>query len=130
MGCSGPSHHFVTRHGAADRGSVLLETAIAIPVLFGIAMSLVWVLGICTTALVLGDVARESARAIARGESVEVIARKTNEQAPKAQVSIDQSNDLVSVELTQYVAIPIPMLDGLGLTVHRSAQAASENLGW
>lgn len=130
VGPSGPPRRAIKLLLSRDRGSVLLETAIAIPMLFGIAMSLIWCLGVATTALSLGDVARESARAIARGESVEVIARKTNEQAPKAQLNIDQSAESVRVELTQYVSLPMPMFDGLGLTVHRSALAARENFSW
>ncbi|GDX31980.1 hypothetical protein LBMAG15_09140 [Actinomycetes bacterium] len=127
MGPSGSPRRAIRLLFSRDRGSVLLETAIAIPMLFAIAMSLIWALGVATTALSLGDVARESARAIARGESLEVIAHKTNQQAPKAQLNIDQSADTVVVELTQYVALPIPMLDGVGLTVQRSAVAAREN---
>ena len=130
VGPAGPPHHTIRSSLLRERGSVLLETAIAIPMLFGIAMSLIWCLGVATTALSLGDVARESARAIARGESVEVIARKTNELAPKAQLNIDQSAESVRVELTQYVSLPMPMLDGLGITVHRSALAARENFSW
>ena len=130
VGHHGPPHRTISSFILRDRGSVLLETAIAIPMLFGVAMSLVWALGVATTALSLGDVARESARAIARGESLEVIARKTNEQAPKAQVNINQGADRVLVELTQHVALPLPMLDGLGLTVHRSAVVAREAFSW
>ena len=130
VGHHGPPHRTISSFILRDRGSVLLETAIAIPMLFGVAMSLVWALGVATTALSLGDVARESARASARGESLEVIARKTNEQAPKAQVNINQGADSVLVELTQHVALPLPMLDGLGLTVHRSAVVAREEFSW
>ena len=130
VGHHGPPHRTISSFILRDRGSVLLETAIAIPMLFGVAISLVWALGVATTALSLGDVARESARAIARGESLEVIARKTNEQAPKAQVNINQGADSVLVELTQHVALPLPMLDGLGLTVHRSAVVAREEFSW
>ena len=111
-----------------DRGSVLLETALAIPMLFAIAMSLLWALGVGTTALALGDTAREAARSIARGESVDSVARRTSNLAPRAEVTIDQADGLVSVELVENVRIPIPMLDGLAFTVHRSAQAASEVL--
>ncbi|MDA3021971.1 MAG: TadE family type IV pilus minor pilin [Actinomycetota bacterium] len=130
VGHLGPPRRTIKSFLSRDRGSVLLETAIAIPMLFGVAMSLIWALGVATTALSLGDVARESARAIARGESLEVIARKANEQAPKAQVNINQGADSVLVELTQHVALPLPMLEGLGLKVHRSAVVARENLSW
>lgn len=130
VGHLGPPRRTIKSFLSRDRGSVLLETAIAIPMLFGVAMSLIWALGVATTALSLGDVARESARAIARGESLEVIARKANEQAPKAQVNINQGADSVLVELTQHVPLPLPMLEGLGLKVHRSAVVARENLSW
>ncbi len=130
VGHHGPPHRTIKSFLFRDRGSVLLETAIAIPMLFAIAMSLVWALGVATTALALGDVARESARAIARGESLEVIADKTNEQVPKAQVNINQGSDTVLVELTQHVPLPLPMFEGLGLTVHRSAVVAREEFSW
>ena len=129
VGRFGPPPPLATRvRYVGDRGSVLLETALAIPLLVAVAMALLWVLGIGSTALALGDTARDAARSIARGEPVDEVVRRTSGRAPRAEITIDRAGGLVSIELVEYVRIPLPMLDGVGFTVHRSAQVAAEVL--
>ena len=55
--------------GRDDRGSAVLETAIAVPVLVAITAMMLWAMGFGVTSLALASQARDAARAIARGES-------------------------------------------------------------
>ena len=50
-----------------DRGSVLLETAFAIPVLAAIALALVWVVSLGAAYAYALDTAQTAARAVSRG---------------------------------------------------------------
>lgn len=111
----------------SDRGSVIAETAIAIPCLIAIGIALLWALGVGTTALALADAAGQAARAAARGESAAVVAGLASQAAPRAQVAVQMGESLVSVALSQQVSVPLPLLDGLAVTVERSATAARED---
>lgn len=112
----------------SERGSVIAETAIAIPCLLAIGIALLWALGVGTTTLALSDAAGQAARAAARGESAAVVAGLAAQAAPRAQVAVQAGESLVSVVLSQQVSIPLPLLDGLAVTVQRSATAAREDL--
>lgn len=109
-----------------DRGSVLLETAIAIPVLLAVLLAVVWVIGIGATHLRLGDGAREAARAAARGEDDGSVRLAALRSAPDAAVTIARDDGVVEVRLRQRVRPPLPFLHGLGVTVHAEAAAAAE----
>ncbi|MBU6245537.1 MAG: hypothetical protein KGP12_10015 [Actinomycetales bacterium] len=122
----------VGRHGPPragdERGSVLLETAIAIPCLVATGIALLWGLGIGITMLTLSDGAYQAARAAARGEPPAVAVSLAARLAPKARVSVDRSGGHVTVALAQEVSVPLPLLEGLEVTVQRSATAAVEEL--
>lgn len=115
-------------HPEGDRGSVLLETALAIPFLLAIGVALLWGLSVGSTILALSGTAHEAARAVARGDSPASVAALAAAGAPRAQVEVAEGSDLVSVALSQQVSIPLPLLEGFRMTVHRSATAAREDL--
>lgn len=125
---AGGTGRFGSSHQAGDRGSVLLETALAIPFLLSIGVALLWGLSIGSTILALSGTAHEAARAIARGDSPASVAALAAAGAPRAQVQVDEGSDLVSVVLSQQVSIPLPLLEGYRMTVQRSATAAREDL--
>lgn len=113
---------------ARDRGSAVVETAIAIPCLIAVGVALLWGLGIGTTMLSLSDAAHQAARAVARGASPDEVAQLAAQAAPQADVRVQQGDALVQVALSQQVSLPIPILDGYEVTVSRSATAAREDL--
>ncbi len=125
---AGGAGQFGPSHPGGERGSVLLETALAIPCLLAVGVALLWGLSIGSTILALSSTAHEAARAIARGDSPASVAALAAAGAPRAQVQVDEGSDLVSVALSQQVSIPLPLLEGYRLTVHRSATAAREDL--
>lgn len=119
---SGPLRHALR----SDRGSALVETAIAVPVLVAVTAMMLWGLGLGATALSLADGARDVARAIARGESSEAAVSRAARTTPNAHFAVSESGGAVRVSLTQVVSIPLPLFDGLELTLRQDAAAARE----
>ena len=113
-----------------ERGSAVLESAIAIPALAAVTLAMLWGLGLGITALALGDTARHAARALARGDSTEQVVWWVNNQAPRADVRIQDDGGMVTVLLRQDFSVPVPILDGAETTIHQSATAAKELRPW
>ena len=107
-----------------ERGSVLLETAFAIPALVSVCAVLLGVLTVGLTSLSLGDTAREAARSVARGASIHDVHAEAQRAAPKADIEIDLSGSMITIDVTQRVSVP--GLSGLSWTVHRSATTMRE----
>ena len=119
---SGPFHYV----GRDSRGSVTLETAIAIPVLITVGAALLWAMGLGVTSLALAGHARDLARAIARGESSEAAVSQIAQREPTARVFIREDGETVTVSVREVVSIPLPLFDGLELTLAHDAVARRE----
>lgn len=100
--------------GAA--GMATVELALAIPVLVAVTALALWAASLGRTALVLGDLARDAARAIARGEAPRPL--PDGIQARR----IDEAG-LVTVELAQDVALPWPSAPGIRIAQRATALA-------
>jgi Flp pilus assembly protein TadG len=111
---------------ASERGSVLFETALAIPMLVAVCATLLGILGVGLTSIALGDTARDAARKAARGDSLTEITTAAQQASPNAQVSVQANGTLITIDLEQTLALP--GLPGLSWTVHRSATAALESI--
>ncbi len=112
--------------GRETRGSVTLETAIAIPVLISVGAALIWAMGLGVTSLALAGHARDVARAIARGESTEAAVAQIAQREPAARVFIREDGETVTVSIREVVSIPLPLFDGLELTLAHDAVARRE----
>lgn len=112
--------------GRETRGSVTLETAIAIPVLISVAAALIWAMGLGVTSLALAGHARDVARAIARGESSEAAVSQIALREPTARVFIREDGETVTVSVREVVSIPLPLFDGLELTLAHDAVVRRE----
>jgi hypothetical protein len=108
-----------------DRGSVILETAIVIPILIGVGAMLLSAFAVGMSILALGDTARECARAFARGDAIAQVRSLAAQMSPRADITIDEQDDHVVVHLQQDVAIPL--LLGRTITIDRMAVAARED---
>jgi len=107
-----------------ERGSVLLETAFAIPALVAVCAVLLGVFAIGLTSLSLGDTAREAARSAARGASLHDVQADAQRSAPFADIDVSTSGSTITIALRQQVSLPgIP---GVGWTVERSATSTLE----
>jgi Flp pilus assembly protein TadG len=119
---SGP----IRRYVRSSRGSVLLETAIAVPALLMVTVAMLWGIGMGVTSLTLSDSARDIARAIARGQNPDVAVQRAAENAPQAHFAIDSSDKSIAVKVSQFVSIPLPMFEGLGMRIEQAATAPRE----
>jgi Flp pilus assembly protein TadG len=105
---------------------VLLEAALAIPALVSVAAALVWALGVAAVSLEIGDAARVAARELARGQNVDVALGEAHRAAPGADVRVEDAGDAVAVVVSRYVSAPLPILDGLGMTVTQRVSVPRE----
>ncbi len=116
-----------TRPSSSDeRGSTVLESALAIPSLIAVAFVLLWGLVIGMSNVRLAAAAHDMARGLARGEAAEQLVARAAAQLPGSQVTIDANGDLVAVTIRQDVMAPGGLLAGRGLTLEQGAVAPRE----
>lgn len=106
-----------------DRGSVLLETAIAVPVLLAVAVALVWVVSLGAVYVRALDAAQTAARQVARGVPVDSARQHMGEGA---QLSISEEAGLIRARVTQQAIAPVPFLSGLSIDIAAEAVALAE----
>lgn len=103
----------------SDSGSVVLETAFAIPALIAVTVALIWVVSLGATYVRLLDTAQTTARHVARGAAAPA--------APDgAQVTVTTEGDLVRATVWREVTAPVPIVQGLSVRVSADATAALE----
>lgn len=114
--------------GDPARGAVTAEIAAALPALVAIVIGAVWLVAVALAQLRCVDAAREAARAAARGEDTAVAARLAETVGPDgASVHIRLEGDLVRVDVSARVPLPLPFVDDLPApTVHGEAAAVME----
>lgn len=103
----------------SDRGSVVVEAALVIPVLLAVTVLLVWVASLGATYVRLLDVAQTAARQAARG--VADVPR-----APGVEVALSEQAGLVRAEAAQQVSPPLAGFLGWAVTVRAEAHAIAE----
>jgi hypothetical protein len=97
-----------------ERASTTAETALVLPVLVGLAATLVWLIGAGVAQVRCVDAARDAARALARGEPDAQVAAAAQGAAPEgARVTIDRGDDVVEVRVDHTITPPGELLDGL-----------------
>lgn len=107
------------------RGAVTAEIAAALPALVVVVIGAVWVVSIALAQMRCADAAREAARAAARGEDPAVVADVAGEVAPDgARVRVDVESDLVTVEVSARIPVPLPFADGVPTPTVRATAAA------
>lgn len=111
---------------ARDRGSVLLETVLAIPMLLLVAAALGWAVSLGATTAAVGDVARSAARSIARGDPVDAAIAAARGGDAALVITVAESGESVEVAVEKAVAPPLPLLAGLAITVRQRATVLRE----
>ena len=100
----------------SDTGSVLLETAFAIPILLAVTVALVWVASLGAAYVRALDVAQTAARQAARGALV-----TTDDD-----VRVSFADGLAHATVVRPMTAPIPLLDGFSVDVTAEASALIE----
>lgn len=108
---------------------VIAETAIAIPALAIVAVTLVWGISLIGTSLTLADAARQVARDVARGVVAGEAVAAAQARAPRAIIAVKAFGDEVHVAVTQEVAPPVPALSGLVIPLSQSVVIPREWAG-
>lgn len=109
-----------------DAGFVVAEAAFAVPVLLAVACALAWALSIASTSIALGDAARQAARDLARGIPVEQVLDEAAQGVPGAQVRIVDDGDPLRVVASREVTAPVPILNGISVTIHQGVAVPRE----
>ncbi len=112
-----PRHLAGRAAAVGDRGAVLLEAALAIPVLVAVAVCLGWAVSLAGTTMVLGDAVRGAAREIARGVTVGAALDTARSHAPGAVLRVEDDGASVVVVADQQVSAPVPLLRGISVTL-------------
>ena len=105
---------------------VLVEAAIAIPLLAAVAVCLAWGLSLASTSFALNDAARQAARDLARGIPSEQALGAAARGVPGAQVVLVDGGDPLRVVASREVSAPVPILSGLSITVSQGVSIPRE----
>jgi hypothetical protein len=111
-----------------ERGAVTAELAMALPLLVAVTIGLVWLLSVGADQLRVVDGARETARAVARGDDEAAAVALGQRVAPDgAEVSVSGSGDEVHVEVQAWADGPGGLFAFLpGVRLHAEAVTTSE----
>lgn len=107
---------------------VTAELALALPLLLAVTTGLAWLLAVGVAQVRVVDAARETARAVARGDSPDTAADLGRRVAPDgAELEVAPSGDTVTVAVSAEVEGPGGLFDFLpAVRVHAEAVAAAE----
>lgn len=109
----------------ADRGAVTAETVMTLPLLLAVTVGLVWLLAIGSAQIQMVDAARETARAVARGDSHASALGTGRRIAPRgADISVASAGEHVTVRATADVDGPGGLFDFLP-SVRLSAESVA-----
>ena len=111
-----------------ERGAVTAELALVLPVLVAVTVGLVWLLAVGAAQVRTVDAARETARAVARGDDEDVaVARGMRVAPPGSTVTVARGGGEVRVTVSGEVSGPGGLFAHLPApTVHAEAVAADE----
>jgi len=108
---------------------VIAETAIVIPVLITMAVTLVWAVGIVMTGLSLADACSRIAREVSRGADVAATVTSVRADRPAAQFELTNLEG-GEIQVTGRERVGAPgLLREFGITVTRQVVVAREGFG-
>ena len=120
-------HRGCPRDRSSEGGYVTAETAVVLPVLVIVLIVVLWILALASAHTRASDIATRTARAAARGDSLESLRAAARQSAPEAAVEVESRGELVVVHVRWTMAPPLPLLRGLGAQeIRADATAARE----
>ncbi len=113
---------------ATERGAVTAELALGLPLLVAVTIGLVWLLSVGAAQIRTVDAARETARAVARGDDVGAAVARGRRVAPDgAEVAVTRAGGQVVATSSARVEGPGGLFEFLpAVTVQAEAVAADE----
>jgi TadE-like protein len=113
-----------------DRGAATAELAMVLPLLVAVALGLVWLLAVGSAQVRTVDAARETARALARGDDqASAVARGLQVAPPGSRMQVSRGDGQVRVVVTGRVEGPGGLLAGMPAPeLHAEAVAADEEV--
>jgi Flp pilus assembly protein TadG len=114
-----------------ERGAATAELVMVLPVLVAVTIGLVWLLSVGAAQVRVVDAARETARAVARGDDPEAARERGARVGPAgATVSVQVADEEVVASVEARVRGPGGLFALLpGVTVHARAVALAEGDG-
>lgn len=111
-----------------ERGMVTAELMTIAPLGVAFAFLLLWVVSLGLTQVRLADASRESARLIARGETVDEARDMARHHAPGgARITVDDDGGgVVAVTVRVRSKMPIPFFSGIGSRTLQSTSVAAQ----
>jgi len=112
----------------SERGAATAELALVLPILVAVTIGLVWLLAVGAAQVRAVDAARETARAVARGDAVsEAVARGEQVAPPGSAVTVHDDGGQVTAVVVGRVSGPGGLFGRLpGVRVSAEAVAAAE----
>ena len=94
---------------------VTAELATVAPFGFALTLLLMWIISLGLMQVRLTDAAREGARLVARGESIDAARAAARQHAPQgARVEVDLSEGVATVSVQARSRMPVPFFAGIG----------------
>jgi len=111
-----------------DRGAATAELVMVLPALVAVTVGLVWLLSVAAAQVRTVDAARETARAVARGDDAgDAVGRGVRVGPAGTEVAVHEDGDQVTATARARVAGPGGLFRFLpAVTVHARAVAATE----
>lgn len=110
----------------SDSGMVLLETALAIPLLVAVALALLVLGRLIVTEILVTGASRDAALLAARGMPPAEVANAVQDRLPTAQIAVEpMAEDLLSVTVSMPAGW-LPRWGTLGITHEADTVAARE----
>jgi Flp pilus assembly protein TadG len=115
----------MTRRARDESGAVTAEAAVVLPVLVLVALALAWLVALGATQVRALDAARETARALARGEASDIsVGLGRRVATPGAAISVTDEGDTILVTVDAPVRGPGGVF-GFLPTYHARARAVA-----
>lgn len=109
----------------ADRGAATAELVMALPLLVVVTWALVWLVSLGSCQVELVDAARETARALARGDAEPAAISRGEDAAPKG-TTITIARTGAEVTVTASDTLPAPLTTFGVLVAHLHAEATTQ----
>ena len=110
-----------------ERGSAIVELAVAIPALLALTGTLIGLIGMGVVHVRLDEAAFAAARLAARGGSEDSVRAQVTSRMPHAEVLILTDQDSVTVTVTQHLLDDLPILGAFDIPVQVSAALPRED---